>query len=409
MLGRPDLCAHLRNLWLLDDWTPSRFENIADEFDPRAEMGFYDPISDAFALVLMSSSNLETLTLSGLTFSFDLVRNICQIPSIRSLHLISCHFRFGDRIPLREADLSCSAFNLQLTVSSQSIWLILLVRFPNLRTFGIRNENERDVILPLPVVWSRCTIFHSMQRLSLSSIHNASTPLLPNMLASQPGGLIHLTHFKLYARDGVPDTVILDMLYTLRIAPLEVLVLEGIAQGSLAIIDHISRDFPNLLGLTLIRREDEHQHENKQATWPHFSWEYASLFSTFNRLRHFAWNFRINMLECSPHGIVPREDGSLEPTPSFKRIYKVGGDSLVQDYLHIEDNYDRLLLPFAVHCTTLRTLVIMHCSGFPEARRISRGSDSAIVVERSPSLSAWNSWNIDEWNPFHWTKHYSPS
>jgi hypothetical protein len=210
-----------------------------------------------------------------------------------------------------------------------------------------------------------------------------------------------LTHFKLYARDGVPDGLILDVLHALRIARLEVLVLDGIAQGSLVIIDHIAGDFPNLLGLTLIGREDEHQHANKLATWPHLSWEYASSFSTFKRLRHFAWNFRINTLGGSPHGTV-REDGSLGPTPSLKSTYNVGGNSLVQDYPHTENSCDHILLPFAIHCTTLRTFVIVCRSGFPEVRQISRGSGGAIVVERSASLSARNSWNIDEWNPFHW-------
>ena len=400
MLGRPDLCAHLQDLYLMDDWTPSQFEDIADEFDPRTEADLYNPISDAFALVLMSSRNLMTVTLSGLTFSFDLVRNMCQIPSIHSLRLISCHFRFEDRLPLRESGLSCSAYNLQLTVSSQSIWLILLVQFPNLRTFGVRNQDERDVILPLPVVWSKCTLFHSMQRLSLSSIHNASTPLLPSVLVSQPGGFIHLTHFKLYVRAGVPDTIILDMLHALRIAPLEVLVLEGIAQGNLAIIDHIAEHFPQLLGLTLLRQEDEHQHEGKLAAWPHFSWEFASRFSAFERLQHFGCNFQTNRLERPLNSMIPCEDGLLEPTSIFTKIYNVESD---QDNLHFEDNQNCLLLPFASHCKTLRTFVILSRSGSPEAHRISRGSDGAIIIKRSTSLSAWNQWNIDEWNPFHWT------
>jgi hypothetical protein len=397
MLDRPDLNAKLQDLFLTDEWTPSQFEDIADGFNPRAELDFYHSISDAFAHVLLSSSNLTTLTLSGLTLTLDMVRNIGQIPSIHSIRLFSCSFPFEDRLLLREADLSCSAYNLQFTVPSQSIWLILLVRFPNLRTFGIRNENERDVILPLPVVWSRCTFFQSMQRLSLSSIHDASIPLLPNVLASQPGGLMHLTHFKLYARHGVPDSIILDVLDALRSAPLEVLVLEGIAQGSLATIDRIAEHFPNLLGLTLVRREDERPHENKLATLPHFSWEYASRFSAFKRLEYFGWNFQIGKLVRTPY-----EGGFVEHAPRFRGPCNVDDSTFVQDNYQFVDSRDCLVLRFAKLCPKLQTLV-MYRSGPPEARRISRGSDGVIEVERLASPFAWNPWNINEWNPFHWT------
>jgi hypothetical protein len=208
---------------------------------------------------------------------------------------------------------------------------------------------------------------------------------------------MHLTHFKLYARHGVPDSIILDVLNALRSAPLEVLVLEGIAQGSLATVDRIAEHFPNLLGLTLMRREDERQHENKLATLPHFSWQYASRFSAFRRLQHFGWNFQINDLECTPCSVIACKEGLFAYTSTFEGVYNVEEST--------RDNHDCLALPFATYCPTLQTFVIICHSKPPEARRISRRSNGATKIERpTESPFAWNPWNIlDKWNLFHWT------
>lgn len=77
-------------------------------------------------------------------------------------------------------------------------------------------------------------------------------------------------------------------------APLEVLVLEG--------INEIATTFSNLLGLTLIIRANDRQKENKSVTWPR-----ASAVSL--RLRHFGWNFCIDVMQCVPSGLVLLEIG----------------------------------------------------------------------------------------------------
>ncbi|EDR05268.1 uncharacterized protein LACBIDRAFT_329987 [Laccaria bicolor S238N-H82] len=85
-----------------------------------------------------------------------------------------------------------------------------------------------------------------------------------------------------------------SLLRVMHTAPLEVLVLEG--------INEIATTFSNLLGLTLIIRANDRQKENKSVTWPR-----ASAVSL--RLRHFGWNFCIDVMQCVPSGLVLLEIG----------------------------------------------------------------------------------------------------
>jgi hypothetical protein len=92
---------------------------------------------------------------------------------------------------------------------------------------------------------------------------------------------LRLTHFKLHMDWGVSDSEIMGLLIALQTAPLEVLVLEGLAQAEFSIFERIVSLFPDLLALTLVRRQNSNQHQNKLAPWPHSSWKYASCFRGF--------------------------------------------------------------------------------------------------------------------------------
>jgi hypothetical protein len=135
-----------------------------------------------------------------------------------------------------------------------------------------------------------------LERVSLDSFVPRAISLLCAWMSEALDGAINpelkLTHFKVCTRLGVPDSILVDLLNTLRFSPnLQVLVLEGLALRDIGpeIIDLITVSCPNMLGLTLVRRHNEWQHETKLAAWPHTSGEYASHFIAFSRLRFFTW------------------------------------------------------------------------------------------------------------------------
>ncbi|KAK1226681.1 hypothetical protein PQX77_010325 [Marasmius sp. AFHP31] len=169
-----------------------------------------------------------------------------------------------------------------------------------------------------------------------------------------------LTHLKLRTDRPILDATIIRLLEAVQQA------IEGLKEGSLGLFERIATQFPDLVGLTLIRRENRLQRHTKFATWPHRSGEYASRFQGFRKLTYFGWNYRISFDESTPCGLVGFEASALEANEKSKKKGKKkkgrrhdhdGEDDYNSDHdwswlhdLHDDDYFSdapNLALPFA--------------------------------------------------------------
>jgi hypothetical protein len=168
---------------------------------------------------------------------------------------------------------------------------------------------------------------------------------------------------------------------------LEVLVLEGLESGSLDLITLIATTCSNLLGLTLIRRHNIRQRKTKLASWPHTLAEYASRFSSFVRLRYFAWNFLVLVcLDPTPAVMIQFENGF--PNLETKEGWKQG--KAISDVEYFDDSH-LVAAPFAAHCLTLETYVIV--GRFHElVCKIDR-SKGTVEISSTESVDEGTMWN----------------
>ncbi|KAF8993303.1 hypothetical protein BDQ17DRAFT_1431802 [Cyathus striatus] len=174
-------------------------------------------------------------------------------------------------------------------------------------------EDFEELSAPSDLVMQHGRMFSTLQRLAIGPQVNDTDVLgLTQWIALNASqSPLMLTHFKLSARISLDDVFLFQLLNALASAPLQVLVLDGINEGSFELIDVIATSCPQLLGLTLNRRENILQRKCNFATWPHSSWEYAPHFSGFQRLEHFTWNFRVNKREITPASLLYFEEGFL--------------------------------------------------------------------------------------------------
>ncbi|THU92015.1 hypothetical protein K435DRAFT_907267 [Dendrothele bispora CBS 962.96] len=201
----------------------------------------------------------------------------------------------------------------------------------------------------------------------------------------------NLTHLKLQMYRSIGDDIAIPLLESLQSAPLEVLVFEGIKDGSLTLISRIAQIFPDLVGLTLIRRENHIQKKTKEATWPHQSWEYANQFNGFHRLKYFEWNFAVPFDDVTPSAMLTFEElasGSNNTDTSFKEW-----DEPMSEYF---DDTQSVTLPFAVCCPTLKVITLYSCSCRFYCG-ISRGPKGKIQVEHGYNPPKGH--NEQDWNP----------
>jgi hypothetical protein len=195
------------------------------------------------------------------------------------------------------------------------------------------------------------------------------------------------------------DTVVFDLLNALRWSPnMQVLVLEGLRDAGLELIDRISQACPNLFGLTLIRRHNNRQSETKLASWPHASYEYASHFTSFTQLNHFGWNLDVDLY-------------GLDPSPSVMSEFEAGfPDLLFESWEETEmrdqnayfDDTHLMAGSFAAHCPTLRTFAIVDrmvrlvclIDNTPSGRLLSKQKYSAMFESTKWNPHPWKGWPL---------------
>lgn len=410
IVNNPHISHRIQKLVLTDEWWVSRRAHPHENNPFMLGMGFYKTVTQTFASVLKSAANLHTLILCNVEMSLDFTRRVSEIPTLHTLELHLCHIpRTIRRKLLSDATFNCPQIsNLRIYMDSSfqethSQWYSLLL-CPRIRTLSVIQFGIGPFPAPEELFWKQCRL-HDLERLSLDNIDANDLVALIKFL-SRNNTSVRLTHFKMHMDWGVPDSEIMNLLIALETAPLEVLVLEGLAQAEFPIFERIVSLFPDLVALTLVRRQNPNQHENKLAPWPHSSWEYASYLRGFKALRHFCWNFLTEYWDATPTTLLAFEVDFA----SSSAITENKSDSNQVDYdpndevpYFLDSHW--MALPFAAYCTTLETFSLMDRT-VEMVCRITRNptSGATALAPKYYPIHSSVPWNIQQWNTTasHW-------
>jgi hypothetical protein len=254
--------------------------------------------------------------------------------------------------------------------------------------------------MPVPDIdiWSLCKFYPTLERLWLNDVDSFNLPFLAAWLGLGAILNLQLTHFRLLMRSGASDAVVGGVLASLREMPLQVLVIDGLAEGEFILFDSIAESFPSLIALTLVRRASNRQRSSELSMWPHPCWEYAQHLASFQNLEHFGWNLHYIFMPATPYGLLHLEDGFPDKI-KFRGWAEHDEESFGRDYW--------TALSFAAHCPTLRTYTITDRRR--TTCRITRLSDGRVISELSEGLwKTWDVWNVERRNPSELVEYWPP-
>ncbi|KAL0567373.1 hypothetical protein V5O48_014621 [Marasmius crinis-equi] len=342
LASRPAIADATRELTVTNNWKIGSFQ--IPSFQPYwSDKNIFDPCA------YIDDAAVEDDILEGRTPS---------CPQVLNVHLNEAPM-LNEEQPPREA-------------SGEGLCFALLL-FPNLITLSHHAIRDPGATwLPSPEIQDRSDHFcDGLRRLSFNLFLSA-VPMLTGWIGScrlRTLAPCTLTHLKLRTSHSLPDNRAIALLESLQSAPLEVLVLDGIREGSLTLLERIAQLFPDLLGLTLIlRRSSGTSLRTKARPWPYASWEYASRLRGFRELEYFTWNFRSPGEGVTPFALLGFEaaaEGASWEWPSD-----------VDDEFDPEDHSSIAIL-FACHCPTLEIFVLETEDG-PDRSTFVRGDDGGI-------------------------------
>lgn len=438
LIETPHISRRIQNLILADDWWVHRRAHPNENSPFSLGIDFYKSAHQIFASVLRCVSKLTTLALRNLELGPEFTRRISEIPTLHTLDLHLCRIpRMMRKHLLRESfPLSWQIANLHIYMDSafqetHSQWYTLLL-CPRIRTLSVVQFGAGTFPALDTFFWKKCQLA-VLERLSLDNIDyrdleeltkwflakgsdsstDTTTITATNSGCGKTTSPLLLTHFKLHMQWGIPDSDILSLLFALERAPLEVLVLEGLAEAEFVIFTCIASQYPDLTALTLVRRQNPSQHQNKLVVWPHASWEYASCLRGFKGLRHFCWNFLTEYWDATPRLLLAFEEGfssesektrTTMATSMFNKQKNSNYCDPSDDLPYFLDSH-WMALPFAAYCPTLHTFSLMDHS-VDMVCLITRGSKTGrtTLTPKYIPIHSFDSWNIQQWNTssFHW-------
>jgi hypothetical protein len=406
LLSRPDITHCIEALSILVEWNDSFFEQagfpLFDDFS-SAWREFFGPIVQSTRDIIRQTPNTQQLYISGVVVSDIIKADIISLKKLHSLKLNNC-FVHGI---MSQNELPSSVVNLVVRIVDdrhQDPW-IFLPSLPNLRTLSLSLGNElTDPGLPHPTIIRLRNPLVTLERLAIDGLRSDDWVDLIRMVAEASASTrnkLRLTHFKLALRDGMPTPLLDALLSGLEEAPLQVLVLKGIRNGSPELIERIAQLFPDLLSLTLYYYDSDRQHRSRGTVWPFPTWEYAQRLGRFNRLKHFGWNFAVDLVYLP--AVMPYfEDGFPE------EFWTVPNEVL--------DDWDGSVAKlFAVHQPSLESMAFVQ-NNFPApyCRFTRLNSEGCIDVASSfgggedyyaehcpPDFMGWPSLPLNE---KHWLK-----
>ncbi|TFK68481.1 hypothetical protein BDN72DRAFT_898106 [Pluteus cervinus] len=389
---RKDLADEMTNMSLKDFWMElvQRADWADEEWFPVYQE-LLTSYHRLFSQVVATARHLQFLSISFISIDVTLIQHISLLPQLYTLCVFSCTISDDAQTLLHHCQ-SHPITNLTLSFTQEdhlTMWCLLLI-CPNLCNLTLISV---DFLLEEPPrdIWDKITFFPSLQWLSLSYLWEGSLENLLEWFMNQPP-LHSLTRFKYHSQDGTSDQTIFSLIDVLAAAPLEILVLHGFDGSGLEILDRITTQLPDLIGMALHRRHNERQRRDSLADWPHPSAKYAELFSRFTRLRHFRWNFRTPYLDGSPASIVGFEEGFVTEDQKIEERFQKQGPALFFDDAYV------LALPFAAYCPTLKTHAV-HIGHHAESA-IDRSASGAIFVRQTNNEERDL---IDEYSPFVWS------
>ncbi|KAF4613181.1 hypothetical protein D9613_011123 [Agrocybe pediades] len=397
ILSNPHISHRMQRLVLTDEWWVSRRAHSNGNNPFMLGIDFYRSVTQIFASVLKIATRLTTLVLCNLEINFELTRRISEIPTLHTLEMHLCHIPLMVRKKLNigtdQSFMFPQVANLRIYMDSSfsethSQWHALLL-CPHIRTLSVVQYGVGAFPSPDAMFWAKCRM-NNLERLSLDNIDASDLAQLMNFLMNHREAVLHMTHFKLHMDWGVPDPEALDILRAIHLAPLEVLVLEGLADAEFELFDRIAEQFPELIALTLVRRQNRNQHQNKLALWPRPSWEYAQHVRAFKKLKHFCWNFLTEYWDATPVALLAFEadfrTASSSSAGSSSSSASSSSSSLgaaatidlskTEEVPYFLDSH-WLALPFVAHCPTLETFSLM-----------DRTIDMVCRIERHPITRA---------------------
>ncbi|KAL0572501.1 hypothetical protein V5O48_009466 [Marasmius crinis-equi] len=410
LVSRPDLTGALQNLSIGDDWRMGTVLNT-DLHPLQRASASYLPVNNALRTLLTSCSSLTYLSICHWAITSDWLRTLSQLPKLHSIHLHSSRIEaetvendiLHGHLPRSPQVLNLSWYepgpeeDEELTRESAGygLWYILVL-FPSLITFSHLKHHPCGS-LPCLLIRERATqSCSSLRRVQLCLASSLVLALTEWFRRAQlrTHAPCTLTHFKLRTNYPLLDDVVIHLLESIQSAPLEVLVIECIKEGSLTLVERIAQLFPDLLGLMLIRRDHELQWEIKAMPWPHQSSEYAFRLQGFRKLKYFGWNFRMQFHDHTPSVLLQFETSALTPESEGLWPYDKSDEFF--------DDASSIALPFGCYCPTLETVGVE--DGLCRHHEISRMPDGQVKAtgvggrfggKREVDSRAWNPYDFD--------------
>ena len=424
----PHISRRVQTLVLADEWWVHRRAHPNENNPFILGMDFYKSAHQIFSSVIRCTSKLTTLVLRNLELGLEFVRRISEMPTLHTLDLHLCRIphMVHRRLLLESFPLSWQIANLHIYMDSafqetHSQWYSLLLCH-RIRTLSVVQFGAGTFPVLDALFWQKCRLA-MLERLSLDNIDyrdleeltqwfflrdsDSGNTTATNNVSKTTSPLL-LTHFKLHMQWGIPDSDILTLLLALKRAPLEVLVLEGLAEAEFVIFKCIASQYPGLIALTLVRRQNSSQHQNRLVVWPHASWEYASCLREFKALRHFCWNFLTEYWDATPRLLLAFEEGFSSGSDKKRTVTAMSNESNScdpsDDPPYFLDSH-WMALPFAAYCPTLQTFSLMDHS-VDMVCFITRGlkTGRTTLTPKYIPIHSFDSWNTQQWNTssFHW-------
>src|SRR6202042_1052661 len=133
-------------------------------------------------------------------------------------------------------------------IDLSGVWHTLLL-CPQIRTLTARASGYANMWIPPDIVRQRCNPFTTLERVWVSNFYHGDISALSVWMTEASGNSfspgLKLTHFKIHTPWGMDDTAVLDLLSALRWSPnMQVLVLEGLRDAELELIDRIAHACP---------------------------------------------------------------------------------------------------------------------------------------------------------------------
>ncbi|KAG6848019.1 hypothetical protein H0H93_004153 [Arthromyces matolae] len=365
LLNRRDLLDRLKTLFVGDQCSGNSLDPPFIRDYPFSDLDgghFYSPFYKALENVISSSVNLTELTLLRITMALDIISSLCNLPNLDLLVLRVCTVSREAQRALSAAAagaFACSARCLQIVVDDPAQHSYYAMIFcPNVTHFSVYALGESLLLPPPEIIWDKCQFLPTLKYFCLGRISLFDLPMFVEWIRRSLHGISpKITHFKVQTEYSISDTQIEFFLEALGTAPLEVLSIQGALHADLSLFDWIANHFPNLRGLTLVRRESALSRDTK---WPLPTWVYARCLSAFPKLEYFRWNnFDKRTEQYTTYSLRYFED------PSLANDQHEISEAHTNERFFIRDDNTPIL--FGAFCPNLRTLVLSY-----SAYRISR-------------------------------------